>query len=83
MQALLTLPPSPIGLRAFVLSFESKAKNPATIVIIGAGCASTMRARPATQPQRADNPRERLRAIGPAVCPADDPAATTAARRHR
>ena len=27
MQTLLTLPPSPIGLQAFVPNFESKAKN--------------------------------------------------------
>jgi hypothetical protein len=27
MQALITLPPSPIGLKAFVPDFESKAKN--------------------------------------------------------
>ena len=112
MQALLTLPPSPIGLRAFVPNFEPKAKNLTTaladgrlrrpgrrmsdlrraairsartrtmrskIVMIGAGCAPTRRARPATHPRRAGNPRERLRAVGPAVCPADGPAATTAA----
>ena len=35
------------------------------IVIIGASCASTMRARPAARPRRAGNPRERLRAVGP------------------
>jgi len=35
-----------------------------TIVIIGAGRAPTMRARPATHPRRAGNPRERLRAKG-------------------
>jgi hypothetical protein len=41
------------------------------IVIIGAGCASSMRARPAAPSQHAGNPRERLRA----VCPAGGPAA--------
>jgi hypothetical protein len=35
------------------------------IVIIGAGCASARRARPAARPRRAGNPRERLRAVGP------------------
>jgi hypothetical protein len=43
------------------------------IVIIGAGCASSMRARPAARSQHARNPRERLRAVGPAVCPAGGP----------
>ncbi len=32
------------------------------IVIIGVGCASSMRARPATRPRHAGNPRKRLRA---------------------
>ena len=36
-------------------------------IIIGAGCASTRRARPATHSRRAGNPRERLRAVGPAA----------------
>jgi hypothetical protein len=35
MQALLTLPPSPIGLQAFVPDFESKAKNLTTALADG------------------------------------------------
>jgi len=34
------------------------------IVIIGVGCASSMRARPAARSRHAGNPRERLRAKG-------------------
>jgi hypothetical protein len=49
------------------------------IVLIRAGCASTMPARPATHPRHAGNPRERPRAVGPAGRPAHGPAATTAA----
>ena len=49
------------------------------IVIIGAGCASSMRARPAARSQHAGNPRERLRA----VCPAGGPAAANDRRKWR
>jgi|HubBroStandDraft_3_1064219.scaffolds.fasta_scaffold11212_5 hypothetical protein len=53
------------------------------IVIIGAGCASSMRARPAARSQHAGNPRERLRAVGPAVHPAGGPAAANDRRKWR